>query len=647
MIRLKFILCILIFSTSVCAQIPSFNSVNGLDDFNSKVEQLRSITSEDCNPALGFDNAKFQEQTKILGDWAKRRGAVKLWLAVKSMELKPFVYQQNDMELITRIRELMLYEEYLKMPQCVEDLRQLKSAYERTEQYAELLELVPIYYDVLEKFDPKHTENKNDIEGQLAVVYYRLYDFEMALKYYKKSQRFIDAKNHPLLQSSNLNNIALCYTHLDSLDKAKEVYRESFHIVDSVIQSGYTEYSNLKYFSHFRNVVQANLALLEYEDDKSIDVEGLLFKQLASALSEGERHIVLGTYYDLANYYFQNKNYPQAEQFLDSTLGVLSYHHNSGTKEKAYLLKARVLANQGKLSQSQDWFERYQHFKDSVFQLRRKQEHINIIAKYNFERNEEELLASQLKLEEEKARARRRNLAILVVAAFLGLSLLLLLLLYNSRQQTKRQALKTEKALAENEVLLKEIHHRVKNNLQVVSGLMQLQATRISQPELKNVFMESQHYVESMGLVHNQLYQKEINTGYIRMVEYLPKLCESILDAMAENQIELKMNIEDIQLNLDSVTPIGLITAELITNSYKYAFDRRKGEVTIGFNKDAGKMIYSYADNGKGFDSNTNAGSGLGLSLVQMLADELDGELEIDGTNGFSLNLVFSGPTES
>lgn len=623
------------------AQIPSFKSVRDLDDFNSKIELMQQISPENCSPSSGFDLAEFQNQIQILGEWAKNHGENRLWIKVKSVELRPYFFQQNDWEIISRVTELMLYSEYLTMPECVKDLTQLKAAYERTDQYAELIELLPIYFKALKTFDPENPENKNDIEGQLAVVYFRLFDFEMALKYYRISQKFINEKNQPLARCGNLNNIALCYTELDSLDKAEEIYTSIIHILDSVINSDYTEHSNLRYISHFRNVVQANLGMLQYLDDKSTDLESMLFKQLRSALSEGERHIVLGSYYHLADFYFQNQRYGEATRFLDSALNVLHYHHNVATQEKAFLLKARLLAQTGQLEQSQKWFETYQKFKDSLFGQRAKQEHINIVAKYNFERNEEELRASQVKLEQERSRARRRTIAILIVGSFLGISLLLLLLLYKSRQQTKIQVVKTEKALAENKVLLREIHHRVKNNLQVVSGLMQLQATRIGQPELKNIFMESQHYVQSMGLVHNQLYQKENNTGFIKMREYLPRLCESILDAMANHRIDLKTNLDDLELSLDSVTPLGLITAELITNSYKYAFNNREGQIQIGLSKVGEELTYSYCDNGKGFDEKTDTSSGLGLNLVQMLADELDAELEINGSDGFKLNLTF------
>jgi len=194
----------------------------------------------------------------------------------------------------------------------------------------------------------------------------------------------------------------------------------------------------------------------------------------------------------------------------------------------------------------------------------------------------------------------------------------------------------------ENELLLKEIHHRVKNNLEVVSSLLELQSNQINDPHTKDAMVASQNRVHSIGIVHQKLYQGE-NLGAIEMKDYFVNLSESILDSFAANkriQVECAMNA--LNVDIDTAVPLGLIVNELLTNTIKYAFpDGQSGKVRIKLEKGAnGNLQMLVSDNGVG-KSGTIKGSGFGGQLVSLLTRQLGGTVTEDNINGTHIFFEF------
>jgi two-component sensor histidine kinase len=201
-------------------------------------------------------------------------------------------------------------------------------------------------------------------------------------------------------------------------------------------------------------------------------------------------------------------------------------------------------------------------------------------------------------------------------------------------------------ALAEKEVLLKEIHHRVKNNLQIVSGLLQLQAQNIDNPPMVNVLKECQNRVEAMALIHKKLYSSS-DFGYIDATDYIERLAISLLGTyqMAPGKVALEVNLEPLALSLDQAIPCGLIVNELMSNALKYAFPNdRHGKISLGLHQDDDLTVLVIQDDGVGFPPGMDWGNtqSLGLSLVHALAtDQLDGSLEVDHSRGTQFTIKF------
>lgn len=205
---------------------------------------------------------------------------------------------------------------------------------------------------------------------------------------------------------------------------------------------------------------------------------------------------------------------------------------------------------------------------------------------------------------------------------------------------------KIRTSLREKEALLKEIHHRVKNNLQVVSSLLGLQSRAVSDEITRKMFQESQNRIHSMALLHESLYQSS-NLSKIDFPEYIRQLAAHLFHSygVPPERIHLRTDLDKLYLHLDAAVPCGLIINELISNSLKYAFpDGRTGEVRVELHEHQDHMAHLVvADNGVGLRSDIDwiTARTLGLRLVRTLAEQLGAKLEMSSHAGTQVQLTF------
>ncbi len=203
-----------------------------------------------------------------------------------------------------------------------------------------------------------------------------------------------------------------------------------------------------------------------------------------------------------------------------------------------------------------------------------------------------------------------------------------------------------KRSLAEKEVLLKEVHHRVKNNMQIISSILKMQERQVEDERLKTVLGESQNRIRTMALIHENLYRNE-NLADIKFSNYVKSLAGNLLRSYTENQgkIRFEYDIEDVFLPLDTGIPCGLIINELISNSIKYAFEgRNSGTITIRLTRpDSGAFELQVADDGKGISSDFNIekSKSLGMKIVTRLVQQIDGTMDYDFNNGTKFIIKF------
>jgi len=210
----------------------------------------------------------------------------------------------------------------------------------------------------------------------------------------------------------------------------------------------------------------------------------------------------------------------------------------------------------------------------------------------------------------------------------------------------KALSLEQEKLLKEKEWLIKEVHHRVKNNLQMVTSLLYSQSVYSESDATKRALNDSLHRMQAMSLIHQKLYEDQ-NTSVIAMPGYVKDLVRYLRDSFdTDDRITFKQHVDPLDLDVSQAIPLGLIITESVVNAIKYAFlNRQKGIVNIALQfKDADTLLLKISDNGIGLPvaPDQMERNSLGLQLMQGLAKQLDGNFKIENNNGVHITVSFT-----
>ncbi len=241
---------------------------------------------------------------------------------------------------------------------------------------------------------------------------------------------------------------------------------------------------------------------------------------------------------------------------------------------------------------------------------------------------------NELKLHE-LAREKRIRLQLIIGAVLLLIASLAIFVLYR-RQRSKSVLI--QRQADDLQVLMKEIHHRVKNNLQVISSLLDLQSLTIGDGQVSEAIKESRNRVYSMALIHQNLYNDQ-NLMSIEMEDYINKLCQSLFASYnaSASKVSLETDVDRVMLDVDMVIPVGLVLNELISNALKYAFcDKERGVLRITFKRSEDGMLLQVKDNGRGFPVGMNIYQtpSFGYKLIKAFAQKLKAKLEVYNDDG-------------
>ena len=199
-------------------------------------------------------------------------------------------------------------------------------------------------------------------------------------------------------------------------------------------------------------------------------------------------------------------------------------------------------------------------------------------------------------------------------------------------------------SLDEKNILLKEIHHRVKNNLQIIVSLFNLQSAYLQDKASHKILKEGQDRIRSMALIHDRFYQSD-GTSRIDFDDYIKRLCETIMQSQNANpqKIRLQIEAEKISLDIDTAVPCGVIINELVSNAIKHAFADDGGTIWVTFKKVDDHYLLSIADNGKGLPDGKDfeTADTLGIQLVNVLSDQIDGKVTVENSNGLKVIIKF------
>jgi two-component sensor histidine kinase len=217
-----------------------------------------------------------------------------------------------------------------------------------------------------------------------------------------------------------------------------------------------------------------------------------------------------------------------------------------------------------------------------------------------------------------------------------------------ARDITQRKIMEDElqKALEDKDVLIKEVHHRVKNNLMIISSILSLQSRYIKDKEVQNIFKECQNRTRSLAIIHEKLYRSE-DLNKIMINEYIESLVSSLYHSYTinSNRIKVRVDVENLEFDADTSIPLGLIINELFTNAMKHAFPGEKtGQIDVELHSDDDGFKLEVSDNGVGFHEGLDYKNvdSLGLRLVNSLTEQIDGKLELKKSEGTKFIVTFN-----
>lgn len=467
------------------------------------------------------------------------------------------------------------------------------------------------------------------------------------------------------------NQLSLSTLYADLVNKEKTM-EYALKAIDRCDKYQYTKLRNGRVASTYGRALMVNEKFAEAaaEYEKAFD-----YYQGATSTLDPKRQALY-----LAILHVYNHDFPEARRWMEKAESIITEPH----VEIDYLLKtihglismsgsfssdalsnlkeARQLAEANKnvrwmreslyhlylfyksaglSTQSLDAHETFVAVNDSLYRSGQQLALFDIEAGYQKSLQDETIarLDTENEASEARLKAQKRNL--MIVIAGLLITFLLLALVYRLYTQVKASNAIISKAIEEKNILLREIHHRVKNNLQVISSLLKLQSGYIKDDAAIQAIAEGRSRVQSMALLHQNLYKEDNLTG-VNMKEYFDSLIQGLFDTynISQDRIVLHKNIAEINLDVDTVVPLGLITNELISNALKHAFPgTHAGNLFVELFEEAGNLILKVRDDGAGM---TKAASqeGFGSKLIQSLSQKLEADITTRTTNGTEVMLT-------
>lgn len=387
------------------------------------------------------------------------------------------------------------------------------------------------------------------------------------------------------------------------------------------------------------NIAKCHVMLGEFEE--AIPLLETSIETLKKSPSNNDHSEVIENTLFLAEANLQLERFAEAKKYLD-----LEFDHITVLQTiKRNSLLAAFYDKVENYKNASIYYKRNERIKDSLAKKQSaliKQQLVTIVANEDLENSQrlidEQKRINELARSEMKAKDERINLVfislIFTLLGFAGLVYAYLKSIKNQRLIAEQKHI-IENSLVEKDSLLKEIHHRVKNNLQMVSSLLSLQTKNTRSKAAIEALEEGKSRVKAMALIHQKLYQND-DLSVIEMQGYIESLINSVQSVYKKggHNISITIDAEGTELDIDRAIPFGLILNELVSNSFKYAFPENdeNGKIYIHLRKNGDQGYFEYTDNGVGLpeDSDERAHSSMGIRLINRLVNQLQSKLNID-----------------
>lgn len=524
----------------------------------------------------------------------------------------------------------------------------------------------------------KRTDYQSHTLTDKAMAYYYRGNYELALRNHLEALRLRNELGNNKFIAMSYLNIGLVYRSRKDYSNAIKFYKQSYALKENIkdekgmlnclINIGAAYQTNGQFDSAYyyglkglqlaksTNASQDIIASKENIAASLVNLsrldEALRYLQEADRerpAADNKRHLITHyeTYGDL---YLQKNNLVQAIQYFEKGLELAKGNNRMEATEVFYRKLAACFYKQGNYQLAYDHANKGNAISDTLLNEQNSRQVNEMSAVYETAEKESRIgklnAANIVSIANAKQRSSERNYFILLSVLLLGLAGVTYKAFVNNKKkkdQLNAQNIIIEKSLAEKEVLLREIHHRVKNNLQIVSSLLSLQSNFIKDEQALDAVKESRNRVQSMSLIHQNLYQDENLTG-INVQHYIEALTDNLFSSynIHKDNIKLSKHIELINLDVDTVIPIGLILNELITNCLKYAFTNQgEGIIKVVLKKQNDILYLSVHDNGKGLpdDFKPGAKKSFGHKMIHAFLQKLNGTINMYNDGGTKVDI--------
>ena len=536
----------------------------------------------------------------------------------------------------------------------VEALRRWKPVYHYAAEHADSLLLVeaakqigimntymgnylegqPYMLQVAEIYDRIGTDaDRAGALNGLAILHSDLNLRDEAIGYYERSLELY-ARSEDLLGQAKVHaNLGLLYLELGRYAASESHLLEQGRL-DSLLETDY----GLAFHYDFLGYLRQQQG--RYEEALDLALHGLrLREELPSHYNRAESHnSVAGILLDL-------RRYGEATAYAQRVLDFRTEHESLSQESTALKILSEAHEAQGDAAAALQYYREYHAITDSMY----RRDHLSEIAnknalyeKANREREIAELGRQQLESETE---LRQKSTALMVVGLGLGVISFFAVSVWFLFRKIKSQKEGLQVLHDQKDLLLREIHHRVKNNLQMVSSLLSLQSEFIEDEAALDAIEMGRQRVRSMAIIHQKMYLDDDVTPAVNARGYLEQLVSELMATLNVGGLDLVLEkrLEDIEVDIDRLIPLGLIANEVITNAMKHAFRARSsGKLIVEFRRAGQHLLLRIADDGSGMDPDRIRGSeNFGSMLIQTFAEQLDGTLTVSGERGTEVVLCF------
>ena len=472
--------------------------------------------------------------------------------------------------------------------------------------------------------------------GNIGIVYDYLGEFDKSLEFYEKTLELAKLLKQKHSISTQYGNIGIIHSRLKNYEKAREYFHDAIKI-DSNLNDVQAICRNLG------NIGQTYVEIGDYEKALKFNFQSLEISQ-----NNKLKFYEAVNYANLGNVFIEMKKFKEAEESLLKGIDI-SREINSRDLSMSILdLLSYNFESAGHFEKAFDFYRQYIALRDSIYNEQNTAEKTAIELNYQFEKQNDAQQSGHLKERQklimDKKIQSQWNIFLLICTI---LVIFLLFFAFRAYRIKKKHAYLLSEEDKRKEIMLEEVHHRINNNLQIISSLLSLQASSVNDEKLNTYLTQSQSRIQSLAALHNLL-NHSTTPLQVDIKDYLQELIKfhEDLGDNKKNHITYNLDLQSLLVSTKIAVPVALIVNELITNSIKYAFPVRDGEITLSLlpiDEVRGKWKIIISDNGIGLPDKENyRKESLGLRLVGILCQQIGASILSDVKNGTEYQLTFS-----